>query len=35
MRLNIVNPNTTVAMTRTIAAAAKRAARPDTDHPRG
>lgn len=29
MRLNIVNPNTTAAMTRTIAAAAKKAARPD------
>ena len=31
MRLNIVNPNTTAAMTRTIAAAAKRVARPDTE----
>src|SRR3979490_507795 len=30
MRLNIVNPNTTAAMTRTIAAAAKKAARSDT-----
>jgi allantoin racemase len=30
MRLNIVNPNTTAAMTETIAAAAARAARPDT-----
>lgn len=30
MRLNIVNPNTTAAMTLTIAAAAKRVARPDT-----
>jgi len=30
MRLNIVNPNTTVAMTRMIAAAAAKAARPDT-----
>jgi allantoin racemase len=30
MRLNIVNPNTTAAMTKTIAAAAARAARPDT-----
>src|ERR1041384_5712763 len=30
MRLNIVNPNTTAAMTTTIAAAAKRAARLDT-----
>jgi allantoin racemase len=30
MRLNIVNPNTTAAMTRTIEAAARRAARPDT-----
>src|SRR5262245_3712264 len=30
MRLNIVNPNTTAAMTKVIAAAAKRAARPDT-----
>ncbi len=30
MRLNIVNPNTTAAMTKTIAAAAKKAARPDT-----
>jgi allantoin racemase len=30
MRLNIVNPNTTAAMTRTIEAAAKKAARPDT-----
>jgi allantoin racemase len=31
MRLNIVNPNTTAAMTRTIAAAARRVARPDTE----
>src|SRR5258705_1703647 len=30
MHLNIVNPNTTAAMTARIAAAAKRAARPDT-----
>ena len=30
MRLNIVNPNTTAAMTKTIAAAAAKAARPDT-----
>src|SRR5882762_9388864 len=30
MRLSIVNPNTTAAMTRTIAAAAAKAARPDT-----
>src|SRR5882757_4556186 len=30
MRLNIVNPNTTAAMTATIAAAARKAARPDT-----
>ena len=30
MRLNIVNPNTTAAMTKTIAAAAARAKRPDT-----
>src|SRR5437868_10362328 len=30
MRLNIVNPNTTAAMTKTIAAAATTAARPDT-----
>ena len=30
MRLNIVNPNTTAAMTRTIAAAAAMVARPDT-----
>jgi allantoin racemase len=30
MRLNIVNPNTTAAMTRTIAAAAAKVARPDT-----
>jgi allantoin racemase len=30
MRLNIVNPNTTAAMTRTVAAAAAKAARPDT-----
>jgi allantoin racemase len=30
MRLNIVNPNTTAAMTRLIAAAAAKAARPDT-----
>src|SRR6266516_3960357 len=30
MRLNVVNPNTTAAMTRTIAAAATKAARPDT-----
>jgi allantoin racemase len=30
MRLNIVNPNTTAAMTKTIAAAAASAARPDT-----
>jgi allantoin racemase len=30
MRLNIVNPNTTAAMTRMIAAAAVKAARPDT-----
>lgn len=30
MHLNIVNPNTTAAMTATIAAAAKRVARPDT-----
>jgi allantoin racemase len=30
MRLNIVNPNTTAAMTRTIEAAARKAARPDT-----
>jgi allantoin racemase len=31
MRLNIVNPNTTAAMTRTIAAAARRVARADTE----
>jgi allantoin racemase len=30
VRLNIVNPNTTAAMTRTIAVAAAKAARPDT-----
>ena len=30
MRLNIINPNTTAAMTRTIAAAAEKAARPGT-----
>jgi allantoin racemase len=30
MRLNIVNPNTTAAMTKVIAAAAAKAARPDT-----
>lgn len=30
LRLNIVNPNTTAAMTKTIAAAAAKAARPDT-----
>jgi allantoin racemase len=30
MRLNIVNPNTTAAMTKVIAAAATKAARPDT-----
>src|SRR5436190_17877777 len=30
MRLNIVNPNTTAAMTKTIAVAATKAARPDT-----
>ena len=30
MRLNIVNPNTTAAMTATIAAAAAKAARSDT-----
>jgi len=30
MRLNVVNPNTTASMTATIAAAAKRVARPDT-----
>ncbi len=30
MRLNIVNPNTTAAMTATIAAAARKVARPDT-----
>ena len=30
MLLNIVNPNTTAAMTATIAAAAAKAARPDT-----
>ena len=30
MLLNIVNPNTTAAMTKTIAAAAARVARPDT-----
>ena len=30
VRLNIVNPNTSAAMTRTIAAAAEKAARPGT-----
>jgi len=30
MYLNVVNPNTTAAMTKTIAAAAAKAARPDT-----
>ena len=30
MRLNIINPKTTAAMTRTIAAAAEKAARPGT-----